>query len=155
MHCSVVSTQVVLFNPSTNCRVDGEHIVSAIMTETNCEAAETFADIMSAVIRIYQLDQLIKNVYVEQKFQELVQQVNTLREEVKEAKTHYNQSKNLLKQVEEKLAKKRVDANFVANVIKVFESPRATKQSACLSFLKLQLFLLCNFEMLYGHEPSL
>lgn len=109
----------------------------AIMTETNCEAAEMIGDIMSAVIRIYQLDLLIKKVYVEQEFQERVQQVNTLTVQVKEATTHYNQLKNLLKQVEEKLVKKRVDANFVANVIKVFQSPRALKQSACLSFLRL------------------
>lgn len=44
-------------------------------------------------------------IHEEQKFHEHVQQVNTLRVQVKEAKTYYDQSRNLLKQVEEKLAK--------------------------------------------------
>lgn len=46
---------------------------------------------------------------------------------MKDAETYYNQSKNILKQAEEKTENKNLDPASVANMLTNFQSPRASK----------------------------
>lgn len=84
----------------------------------------------------------------EREFQELVQQVNTLMMQVKEAEAYYNQLKNLLKQADEKLAKKNLDPVYVAKYA-IKASNALAPRTSCLS---------CNFYFMKcnrGLSPSL
>lgn len=58
-----------------------------------------------------------------------MQQVNTLKAQVREHEEYFNLSKSLLKQVKDTLSKKNLDPTSVANyAIKVFQGPHALRQ---------------------------
>lgn len=82
------------------------------------EATKVMDDIMRAGIRVYWLDPLIRNIHEEWECQELVQQVTTLRVQVKESEKCLNKSNNLLKQAKEMLEKKNLDPTLVENYAK-------------------------------------
>lgn len=99
-----------------------------ITTKIISDVVEVMWDIMSGGIRIDWLDRLLREIHEKKKYQELVQQVNTLNAQMKEAEKYFNLTKNQLKQAEEKLKKNTTDPALVANYdIKALRSPRVSK----------------------------